>query len=154
MNIRAVLYALAFLALGAAAGTAVTKFSPSDYYHRMLVLTGDAAAAPVYVKELSGKTVLNLSIKNMQGEENIVVDVTGGRFSCPLPPPVTLSPKSWTSFNRNCFKGLKKGARIPACLVLDGKADSYEITFKRLSDGSVIKRFPIVKGESHEIHRH
>ncbi|QWR78218.1 hypothetical protein [Candidatus Magnetomonas plexicatena] len=154
MKLRAALYALVLLVSGVSAGVAVAKWSPTDYYHRMLVLTNDAKAAPVYVKELSGKTILNLSIKNMQEAENIVVDVTGGSFYCPLPPSVTILPKRWVYFSDRYFWKLKHGMKIPAYVVLNGHEDSFEITFTRLSDGTVIKRFPIVKGEGHEKHGH
>jgi hypothetical protein len=154
MNNRKILYGLALLALGIIAGVAVAKYSPTDYYHRTLVLNDDATVAPIYIKDITGRKVLNLSIKNKQGAENIVVDVKGGKFYCPLPPPVTLLPKRWVSFVDKYIYGLKPGIRIPAYVVLNGNEDSYEITFTRLSDATVIKRFPIVKGDGHEKHKH
>ncbi|MEO5357631.1 MAG: hypothetical protein H7844_10080 [Nitrospirae bacterium YQR-1] len=154
MKGRAALYGLAFLVLGVVAGVAVAKYSSTDYYHRTLILNDDAKTTPLYVKNLSGRIVLNLSIKNMQKAENVIVDVKGGRFYSPLPPPVTLLPKRWVSFVDKYIYGLKPGIRIPAYVVLNTNEEPYEITFMRLSDTTVIKRFPIVKGDGHEKHKH
>ena len=142
------------LLAGLATGTAFANLHLPGYKHAVVMVRKGAAATVLYIDGRGGRQVLALSLKNLQKSKEIELRMPGGKIESWYPPIFPLPFSRWITVAGGRFKGLQSGQRLPVYVVFDDTGENRKLDVLDGTDGSLIQTVAVLRGRSHEYHRH
>lgn len=141
-----------FVVTGIAIGIMFANFNVRDYRHASLVIKKDTKTKPLNISDYNGRQVIALSVKNLQGANDIEWRVKDTEIQSWYPPVIKMPFGKWMEVDGGKFRGVEFGKRIPLYLIINGRSGCSELEIIDSSDGSLIQTVHLMRGGSNGGH--